>query len=159
MRPSSQRWMPRAWVLPCLVALALLAGPLPEVDRASPADRGKVVLRFSHNQPTIRIPHQAAVLFKQLVEERTQGYYDVQLFPAQQLGSLRDQVEQTMLGTIEVTQQPAAILSLFVPKVMLMCPQCHRPTRVGYDYTDGEGKLSSRKYRKCKHPDCGKRID
>ena len=48
---------------------------------------------------------------------------------------------------------------LFVPKVMLVCPQCHRPTRVGYDYTDGEGKLSSRKYRKCKHPDCGKRID
>jgi TRAP-type C4-dicarboxylate transport system substrate-binding protein len=44
----------------------------------------------------------------------------VQLFPAQQLGSLRDQVEQTRLGTIEVTQQPAAILSLFVPKVMLL---------------------------------------
>jgi len=120
MRPSAQRWMPRAWVLPCLVVLVLLAAPLREADRAAPASRGKVVLRFSHNQPTIRIPHQAAVLFKQLVEERTQGYYDVQLFPAQQLGSLRDQVEQTMLGTIEVTQQPAAILSLFVPKVMLL---------------------------------------
>jgi C4-dicarboxylate-binding protein DctP len=78
--------MPRAWVLPCLVVVVLLAGPLHETDRASPADRGKVVLRFSHNQPTTRIPHQAAVLFKQLVEERTQGYYDVQLFPAQQLG-------------------------------------------------------------------------
>jgi C4-dicarboxylate-binding protein DctP len=120
MRPSAQRWMPRAWVLSCLVVVVLLAGPLHETDRASPADRGKVVLRFSHNQPTTRIPHQAAVLFKQLVEERSQGYYDVQLFPAQQLGSLRDQVEQTMLGTIEVTQQPAAILSLFVPKVMLL---------------------------------------
>ena len=39
---------------------------------------------------------------EQLVEARTQGYYDVQIFPAQQLGGLRDQVEQTMLGTIEV---------------------------------------------------------
>jgi TRAP-type C4-dicarboxylate transport system substrate-binding protein len=111
MRPPSQRWVPRAWVLPCLVVLALLAAP---------ASRGKVVLKFSHNQPTITIPHQAAVLFKQLVEARTEGYYDVQIFPAQQLGGLRDQVEQTMLGTIEVTQQPAAILSLFVPKVMLL---------------------------------------
>ena len=120
MRTPSQRWVPRAWVLPCLVVLALLAAPLHEVEVASPAGRGKVVLKFSHNQPTITIPHQAAVLFKQLVEARTEGYYDVQIFPAQQLGGLRDQVEQTMLGTIEVTQQPAAILSLFVPKVMLL---------------------------------------
>ena len=48
---------------------------------------------------------------------------------------------------------------LFVPKVMLVCPQCHRPTRVGYDYTEGDGKLASRKHRVCKHQDCGKRID
>jgi large subunit ribosomal protein L24 len=48
---------------------------------------------------------------------------------------------------------------LFVPKVMLICPHCQRPTRIGYDYTEGDGKLSSRKYRQCKHPECGKRID
>ncbi len=48
---------------------------------------------------------------------------------------------------------------LFAPKVMLMCPQCHRPTRVGYQYHDGEGKPAARKYRVCKHPDCGKPID
>ena len=48
---------------------------------------------------------------------------------------------------------------LFVPKVMLVCPSCHKPTRVGYEYSEGEGKPSSRKYRVCKHPDCGKRID
>ena len=48
---------------------------------------------------------------------------------------------------------------LFVPKVMLVCPNCHLPTRVGYEYSDGEGKPSSRKYRVCKHPECRKRID
>jgi large subunit ribosomal protein L24 len=48
---------------------------------------------------------------------------------------------------------------LFVPKVMLVCPQCQRPTRVGYAFREGEGKPSSRKYRVCKHPDCGKPID
>src|SRR5213078_3477745 len=46
---------------------------------------------------------------------------------------------------------------LFVPKVMLVCPSCHRPTRVGYAYNEGAEKLSSRKYRVCKHPECGKR--
>jgi TRAP-type C4-dicarboxylate transport system substrate-binding protein len=66
--------MPRAWGLSCLVVLALLATLLHEGEVAAPAGRGKVVLKFSHNQPTITIPHQAAVLFKQLVEARTEGY-------------------------------------------------------------------------------------
>jgi large subunit ribosomal protein L24 len=48
---------------------------------------------------------------------------------------------------------------LFVPKVMLVCPHCNRPTRIGYAYSDGDAKLSARKYRVCKHPECGKRID
>jgi large subunit ribosomal protein L24 len=48
---------------------------------------------------------------------------------------------------------------LFAPKVMLVCPQCHRPTRIGYAFHEGEEKLSHRKYRVCKHPDCGKAID
>ena len=44
-------------------------------------------------------------------------------------------------------------------KVMLLCPQCHRPTRVGYAFREGAQKLSARKYRVCKHPDCAKPID
>jgi large subunit ribosomal protein L24 len=48
---------------------------------------------------------------------------------------------------------------LFASKVMVVCPSCKRPTRVGYDYKEGDEKLSRRKFRKCKHPDCGKSID
>jgi large subunit ribosomal protein L24 len=48
---------------------------------------------------------------------------------------------------------------LFASKVMVVCPNCKRPTRVGYDYKAGDEKLARRKFRKCKHPDCGKSID
>jgi large subunit ribosomal protein L24 len=48
---------------------------------------------------------------------------------------------------------------LFASKVMVVCPSCQRATRVGYDYKEGTEKLSHRKYRVCKHPDCGKSID
>lgn len=48
---------------------------------------------------------------------------------------------------------------LFASKVMVVCPACARPTRVGYAYKEGTEKLSRRKYRFCKHPDCGKPID
>jgi large subunit ribosomal protein L24 len=47
---------------------------------------------------------------------------------------------------------------LFASKVMVVCPACKRPTRVGYDFHEGEEKLSRRKFRVCKHPDCGKAL-
>jgi len=102
-------------MLTLLMALMLLGGGGPA---AQPA--GKVVIKFSHNQQTITPPHKAAEMFKQLVEQRTKGHYEVQIYPAQQLGGLRDQVEGTSLGTIEMTQQTPATVSLFVPKVMIL---------------------------------------
>jgi C4-dicarboxylate-binding protein DctP len=102
-------------ILTLLGALMLLGGGGPA---AQPA--GKVVIKFSHNQQTITPPHKAAEMFKQLVEQRTKGHYEVQIYPAQQLGGLRDQVEGTSLGTIEMTQQTPATVSLFVPKVMIL---------------------------------------
>ncbi len=88
--------------------------------QGAPAGGGKVVIKFAHNQQTNTPPHRAAEMFKRLVEERTGGYYDVRIFPAQQLGSQRDQVEGTSLGTIELTQQPAGTVSLLVPRLMLL---------------------------------------
>ena len=38
-------------------------------------------------------------------------------------------------------------------KVMIVCPKCGKPTRVGHKFTEGDGKLSRRKVRICKK--CG----
>jgi len=38
--------------------------------------------------------------------------------------------------------------------VMLVCPACGQPTRVGYRLLDGGGKV-----RKCRRDNCGKDID
>jgi len=48
---------------------------------------------------------------------------------------------------------------LYAPKVMLKCPHCSKPTRIGYAYREGDDKMAHRKYRVCKHPDCAKAID
>jgi C4-dicarboxylate-binding protein DctP len=86
----------------------------------SGVSNAKVIIKFSHNQQVITPPQKAAEMFKQMVEERTKGYYEVQIYPAMQLGSMRDQVEATMLGNVELVQQPAAAVSLFVPKAMVL---------------------------------------
>jgi C4-dicarboxylate-binding protein DctP len=104
-----------AVVLALMMMLALPGGGGPA---AQPT--GKVIIKFSHNQQTITPPHKAAEMFKQMVEQRSKGHYEVQIYPAQQLGGLRDQVEGTSLGTIELTQQTPATVSLFVPKVMIL---------------------------------------
>ena len=41
--------------------------------------------------------------------------------------------------------------------VMLVCPKCGKPSKMGHKFVDGEGKASRRKVRVCKA--CGATID
>lgn len=42
-------------------------------------------------------------------------------------------------------------------KVMLICPSCDQPTRVGHTFIEIDGK--KKKVRVCKHKHCGAQID
>ena len=44
-------------------------------------------------------------------------------------------------------------------KVMIVCPKCGKPTKVGHKLVEGEGKASRRKVRVCKNKGCGATID
>lgn len=44
--------------------------------------------------------------------------------------------------------------AIHVSNVMLMCPACNQPTRVGYRHTDGGSKV-----RVCRRSGCGADID
>lgn len=80
------------------------------------ADR-KYVIKFSHNQPIQTPQHEGALEFKKLVEEWSKGRLQVQVYPTQQLGGLREQVEGVQTGAIEISQQPTAILTNFAPQL------------------------------------------
>jgi large subunit ribosomal protein L24 len=53
-----------------------------------------------------------------------------------------------------IIEKPAAVP---VSRVMLVCPTCGRPTRVGVQIRETKGE--SRKVRVCKRVDCGQDID
>ncbi len=53
-----------------------------------------------------------------------------------------------------VIEKPAP---LPVSNVMVVCPTCKRPTRVGMHSEDGQGRAV--KVRVCKRADCGQEID
>ena len=42
--------------------------------------------------------------------------------------------------------------ALYASKVQLVCPKCHRPTRIGHAFQDVKGQRT--KFRQCKHADC-----
>lgn len=75
---------------------------------------------LSHNQPMASPEHTGASKFKEVIEEKTGGKVTVTIFPASQLGSLREQVEGTQLGEINITMQPTAVVSPFVDDIKVV---------------------------------------
>ena len=84
------------------------------------ADFPAMEIIFSHNQPIGSPEHTGAEKFKQVVEEKTGGKVKVSVFPASQLGSLREQAEATQMGEINITMQPTAVVTPFVDDVKVV---------------------------------------
>jgi len=110
-----------------LAALALSSG--------APA---QIVIKVGHDQPD-RSTHQAAALkWKELVESRTGGKVQVKLFPAMQLGSGTQMVEQTQAGALEVSILPTGWVAPLAPSVQVLDLPFLFPSReVLYKVIDG----------------------
>lgn len=61
-----------------------------------------VTLRLAHFAAETHPGHIAALQFAKNVDERTNGSVTVELFPANQLGSPPEQLEQTILGAVDM---------------------------------------------------------
>lgn len=77
------------------------------------SEREVVHITFGHGQATGHPYHKAALYFKQMVEERTEGRVVVDVQPNGALGDEREMTEGLQLGTIDITVAVAAALSGF----------------------------------------------
>ena len=68
----------------------------------SPNDQ--IIMRVGHAQPITHPRHQSYLLFKKLVEERTNNKITVQIFPSAQLGSEMVMLDQVKSGVLEGTR-------------------------------------------------------
>ena len=69
---------------------------------ASQAAAQDVTLRLAHFAAEAHPGHAAAEQFARAVEERTDGAIAVEIYPANELGSPPEQLEQTVLGAIDM---------------------------------------------------------
>ncbi len=84
--------------------------------------------------------------FKSIVEGRTGGRIEVQIFPNSQLGDLRSQMEQTARGTMQVTAgMTVDLLASYDPNIQVLAiPYTFQNTEIGRTVLNGEfgGELS-----------------
>jgi large subunit ribosomal protein L24 len=72
----------------------------------------------------------------------------------------RPMKDSSRMGQTQI--QPGGVIDLAAPlpvsNVMVVCPTCNRPTRVGYEFREDE-KGRRVKVRVCKRADCGEVLD
>ena len=73
------------------------------------------VIKYAHNQTVGSPQDQGIVIFKEKVEELSGGKVKVEIYPNNQLGSLREVIESVQGGQIELTQQSLGMVSNFAP--------------------------------------------
>ncbi len=89
------------------VAFFVFFAALPGVSFA------KTKLKLAHTGALNHHYHKGSLLFKKLVEERSNGDMEILVFPADQLGKQRQMVEGAQLGTVDMVLTSDVLLSSF----------------------------------------------
>ena len=100
-------------ILSLSASLAMVAG-------FSAAALAQTNIKVGHDQPEPSTHHQAALKWKELVEQRTGGKLKVQVFPSSQLGSGTQMVEQVQAGALEVAILPTAWIAPLAASVQVL---------------------------------------
>ncbi|MFC3103095.1 TRAP transporter substrate-binding protein [Salinisphaera aquimarina] len=121
--PASVRRVHRLRWLIISVLLVAPAVALAADDGATAtplADLDDLTLHFGTNAPSKSPSGRAVEKFAQFVSERSNGQITVQIYPANQLGSNRDMVEQTALGGLDMAMEGLGILGYVEPVYNLL---------------------------------------
>lgn len=76
----------------------------------------KIELRLGHDNSVQTPGHKAFLEFEKMVEEKSNGRIDVQIFPAEQLGSVQDMFEKTRIGDIQMSVGATTVFTQTIPE-------------------------------------------
>lgn len=80
----------------------------------------KITLKLGHQSPE-ETPYQyLAVEFKKLVEERTEGKVEIEIYPFRQLGTDVELMEQMQVGSLDFGVITGSAVSNFAPEFMVL---------------------------------------
>jgi len=95
-------------------------------------------MKFGHDMPEDSAQHVAALKYAEVVRERTKGQVEIKVFPAQQLGTDPEMVQQAQMGTLEIVLPPTAKIGGFSASLQLADLPFLFPTKeICYQVLDG----------------------
>lgn len=80
----------------------------------------KIILKYGHDHMPTSPFHVSAEKFKKLVEERSSGRIEVQIYPAEQIGAGREALEALQIGSVQMINMPIAFFAGYDLKYSLV---------------------------------------
>ncbi len=78
------------------------------------------VLKLGHGLAPSHSVHLGMVYMAELVEEKSDGKMRIDIYPSEQLGSERENVEMLQIGSLAITKVSAAIMESFAPSYRVL---------------------------------------
>ncbi|WP_158735829.1 TRAP transporter substrate-binding protein [Alteribacillus sp. YIM 98480] len=76
-------------------------------------DGEEIIIDFGHGSAESNVRHEAAVKFKEAVEEESEGAISVDIFPNEQLGSEPEMIENVSLNNLDIALAGAGIYTQY----------------------------------------------
>ncbi|MEK4384602.1 TRAP transporter substrate-binding protein DctP [Solibacillus sp. FSL W7-1464] len=115
-----KKFLSFAAMLMLILVLAACSNDEEKADNTASAGTGeypKVTFKLAHITPTDHMWHQASEKFKEELESITGGKMSVEIYPASQLGSEADMVQQVEAGSVDMAMITAAYLTSRTPEM------------------------------------------
>ncbi|WP_242663832.1 TRAP transporter substrate-binding protein [Geobacillus zalihae] len=107
-------------------------------QKSGQASSKKIVIKFGHGAAETNPRHQAALKFKELVEEKSKGQIEVQVFPGEQLGSEPAMLQAVQSNTLQMTAVGTGIYSsLYQPIGIVELPYLFDSFEQAWKVLDG----------------------
>ncbi|MBN2289092.1 MAG: TRAP transporter substrate-binding protein [Candidatus Glassbacteria bacterium] len=74
-------------------------------------------LKLSHGLDVVHPVHEAMMFMSRRLRELSGGAMTIDVYPSEQLGSERENIELIQFGSLDITKTSAAVLESFVPEV------------------------------------------
>ncbi|SFR06375.1 TRAP transporter substrate-binding protein [Desulfoscipio geothermicus] len=132
-----------AWLVAILLVLSLVvlgcAAEDKNKDQAGGEAEGKIILKAGHAVAESHPYHLGLEKFKQIVEEKTGGQVQIDIYANGTIGSERDMIEGLQLGTIDLVLTSTGPVINFVPEMGVVdLPFLFSSREHAYQVLDGE---------------------
>ncbi|SES20572.1 TRAP transporter substrate-binding protein [Psychrobacillus sp. OK032] len=99
----------------------------------------KITIMAAHVVSTETTQHKAFMEFKRLVEERSDGRIEVDIYPDGQLGGEREMIESTQAGNIQMSSPSVGVLANFSSALQIFdFPFIFKDSETAHKVVDGE---------------------